>query len=94
MCTVHVSDLPGIKKDNIDIEVEGDFLTIRAERLREMEDRTFQFHRTELEFGKVERSFRIPTTVDRTKLRACFDSGVLTLEMPKTATSKTTSVKV
>ena len=87
-------DLPGIKKEDIDIAVEGDFLTVRAERRREFEDKTFQLHRTELEFGRVERSFRIPTAVDRTKLRASFDCGVLKLEMPKMATSKTASVKV
>lgn len=82
-------DLPGIKKTDINVAIEGDFLCIRAERKWEHDETTARLHRTEREFGKVERSFRIPENVDKEKLTASFENGVLKMWLPKCNTDKT-----
>lgn len=76
-------DVPGAKKEDIQVSVEGNQVTIEAESRREetREDRK-QIH-TERYVGKSYRAFGLPQEVDSDKCKAQYDDGVLTLTLPK-----------
>ena len=72
--------LAGLKKEDIRIDVEKDVLTIKAER-KEVKD--LKYNRKETYFGKYERSFVLPDTVDKENIRASFVDGILKVVIPK-----------
>lgn len=78
------ADLPGFKKDDIDISVEDGILTISAERNEETEDKDSKGHyiRRERTYGSYKRSFDL-TEVDDENITAKYEDGVLTLALPK-----------
>jgi HSP20 family protein len=80
------AELPGVKKDDIQITVDGAQVTLAAEVKREKEvtaaDRVLAAERS---FGKVTRSFTLPQEIDETKVEAKFADGVLELALPKKA---------
>ncbi len=85
--TVH-AELPGVKKDGIAIEIDGDTVTIAAEVKRESEARDGEkVLRSERFHGKTERRFAVPAEVDEGKVEARFADGVLELVLPKKAPS-------
>lgn len=80
----HVSvDVPGVKKEDIDVSVEGNQVTITAEVKREQSrDKEKEVH-SERFYGKAFRSFSLPSEVDSSKSQARYDGGVLSLTLPK-----------
>lgn len=78
------ADLPGFKKEDIHVEVENDILTIRAERhsAAEEKDKESPYLHQERSWGVYERSFDI-SAVSADDIHAAYDSGVLTLTLPK-----------
>lgn len=79
-------DLPGMKKENIKIEVVDKLLTISGERKREIKtEEKEKVQRFEKSYGFFKRSFTLPTTVDTTKVEARYEDGVLELNLPKAA---------
>ncbi len=78
------SDLPGFDKNDIHLDVDGDTLTISAERKSETkdEDKQKKYVRCERSYGKYARSFDL-SGVDAEKIKAKYDNGVLTLTLPK-----------
>jgi HSP20 family protein len=87
--TVH-AEMPGVSKEDIHVNLEGDVVSISAEVKREEEKKEGEkvIH-SERYYGKVERSFRLGQDVDETGATAKFDKGVLELTLPKKATSAT-----
>jgi len=80
------AELPGVKKDDINIEIEGNEVTIAAETRREAEQKEGEkWLRTERFVGKVARRFALPQEVDEAKAEARFADGVLELTLPKKA---------
>jgi HSP20 family protein len=78
------AELPGVKKDEIHVEIEGNEVTIAAESKREIEAKDGdKWLRTERYFGKVARRFALPQEVDEAKAAAKFENGVLELTLPK-----------
>jgi HSP20 family protein len=80
------ADLPGVKKEDIHVDIDGAEVTLSAEVKREKE--TSQDERvlhTERAFGKVTRSFTLPQDLDEGKAEAKFRDGVLELTLPKKA---------
>lgn len=76
-------DLPGVKKGDIDVSVEGNQVAISAETRREKSrDTEKEIYRERYE-GKVYRSFSLPGDVDATKCGATYDGGILSLTLPK-----------
>jgi HSP20 family protein len=75
------AELPGFKKDEIDVSVEQGVLTIDAHR--EEKEQEGEQHLRERTYRRVQRRFTLPTTVDAEKVDAKLDGGVLTLSMPK-----------
>ena len=78
------ADLPGFNKDAIQLDLNGDTLTIRAERHSEHEDKDKQgnYLSCERSYGKYERSFDV-SAVDAEGISAKYENGVLTVELPK-----------
>lgn len=75
------AELPGFKKDEIDITMEQGVLTITA--TRKPEEKKGEQHLNERRYTRVMRSFRLPIAVDENKVDAHLDGGVLTLKLPK-----------
>ena len=77
-------DVPGVKKEEIKIELRGNKLLISGQRQPEVrnQDRSMAI-RTERAHGKFERSFTLPSTVTADKIEAHFDNGVLNIIVPK-----------
>ena len=82
------TELPGFTKDDVDIKIQGDQLILRGERKRETEAKEEQYHRIERAYGRFERAFWLPTTVDSEKIQATFKDGILELRLPKSETAK------
>jgi HSP20 family protein len=77
-------ELPGLKRDQIRIELQHEILTVRGERAVQHEDGA-QFHRVERGHGPFARSFSLPHPVDAEHVQADFRDGVLTVVIPKLA---------
>lgn len=83
--TVH-AELPGTRKDQINVEIEGNEVTISAETRREGEKKDGEkWLRTERFYGKTARRFALPQELDEARADAKFADGVLTLTLPKKA---------
>ena len=67
------AELPDMRREDIDVSVENNTLTIRGERKLDHEIKQESFHRIELAYGSFVRSFSLPHTVDATKIGASFD---------------------
>ena len=81
---VVAAELPGVKKDDIHVEIEGNEVTITAENRREVEEKDGEkWLRVERHYGKAARRFALPQDVDDTKSQAKFADGVLELTLPK-----------
>ena len=85
--TIH-AEIPGVKKDDIHVHVDGDVVSIAAEVHRESERKDGEkvLH-SERYYGKVYRSFTLGQDVDENGAKARFDNGVLELSLPKKAVS-------
>ena len=81
------ADLPGFAKEDIHLDLEGDTLTIRAERHSEYEDKEKQgnYLRCERSYGEYSRSFDV-SEIERDGIKAKLDNGVLTVTLPKKQT--------
>ena len=88
------AELPGVKKDDIDIKVENNTLTIRGERKREVETKEDGFHRVERTFGSFARSFTLPQTVSADGIKADYKDGVLTVTLPAREEAKPRQVQI
>jgi HSP20 family protein len=81
--TVH-AELPGVAKDDIHVEIDGNRVSITGEVKRESEQKEGErVLRSERYFGSVARSFVLANEIDESKSQAKFDNGVLTLTLPK-----------
>lgn len=86
-------DLPGIDKDDINIKVEKDILTLTAESKKQPVE-CYECLRNEIDFYGYQRSFNLNGAVDNSKISADFSNGVLTLSMPKKEEQKTTEIQI
>ncbi|HEU5073835.1 MAG TPA: Hsp20/alpha crystallin family protein [Polyangiaceae bacterium] len=88
------ADVPGMKPEEIDIQVENNVLTIRGERKYETRGKQHGYHRVERHYGRFQRSFALPEGVNAEAIEANVDNGTLTLRVPKPATALPRKVKV
>ena len=92
---VVAAELPGVKKEDIQITIDGAQVTLAAETKRESEvekdERVLHAERT---YGKVTRSFTLPQEVDEAKAEAKFRDGVLELTLPKKAAAQRKQISI
>ena len=76
-------ELPGVKKENISIDVNDELLTVSGQRELKNEYKDSNLYRIESSYGKFERSFTLPEDVDSDKIEATSNNGVLEIKIPK-----------
>ena len=77
------AELPGIDPKDIEVSLSGDTLVLKGEKRQEEKDKNYHF--SERTYGSFQRSFQLPSSVDRDKVAADFSKGVLTITLPKAA---------
>ncbi|WP_181358886.1 Hsp20/alpha crystallin family protein [Pseudothauera lacus] len=83
------AELPGVRKDDIHVSIDGPVVSISAERKQEKEVKEGErVLRTERYFGKVSRSFQLGQDIDEARASARFNDGVLELTLPKKAAAQ------
>jgi HSP20 family protein len=87
-------EIPGVKEQDLDIQLENSTLTVRGERKFEKEEKEENFHRIERRYGSFSRSFTLPNTVDSENVRADYKDGLLTIQLSKRAEAKPKQIKV
>ena len=77
------AEIPDVDQKDIDVKIEGNTLTLKGERKHSSEIRQENYYRVERCFGQFQRSFSLPQSIDRDKIQASCDKGVLTITLPK-----------
>lgn len=88
------ADIPGMKKEDIEVNVENDILTIKGEKKEEKEVKEKDYVRSERYYGAFHRSFSLPASVDSAKVNAVYKDGVLEVTLPKKEGAKPKQTKV
>jgi HSP20 family protein len=86
--------LPGIKKEEISIEVENDYLTIKGERVSSSNKETNKTHVSEFKYGKFERKILLPKNAEYNKINAKYEDGLLKVEVAKREEAKAKSIEI
>jgi len=89
-----VSEIPGVKPEDVKISIENQMLTVRGEKRQVAEEKTERVHRYERTYGAFERSFALPNLVDADKIEAKYDAGVLTIALPKAERARPREIQV
>lgn len=90
---VHVS-VPGVKKEDISIDLKGNELTVSGERQQRTENKTSTCHVGEIRYGKFSRTFFLPEQVDQDKIEAKFKDGMLHVSIPKVEKAKPRTISI
>jgi HSP20 family protein len=88
------AELPGLEKKDISLDLKNGVLTLKGERKHESEVKEENYYRREMSCGKFIRSFTLPADVDADKIKAEFQNGLLTVEVPKPEEHKPKQIKV
>lgn len=87
-------DMPGIKKEDIKVDVDGNVLTVSGTRQMKNEVNKEDYYLRESAFGKIERKFTLPEGVDREKIAAELNDGQLVIELQKEEKLKPKSIEI
>lgn len=85
--------IPGMKKEELNIDIEGNMLTVSAETKLEKQNKEGKFTRKEYNYSSFSRSFTLPEGVMMDKIAALYENGELTLTLPKTEEIKKTTAR-
>ena len=88
------AELPGVEKDNIDISMTADTVTINVTDAHQKEEARGEYYRCEISKGAYSRTVALPCSVDGTKAKANFKNGVLELTLPKVEQSKRRKITI
>lgn len=88
------AEIPGVKKEDLDVSLTDDTVTIRGTSRREEEEEKGQYHRRELEYGEFSRTVALPAAVDTSKCKAKFKEGILEMTLPKAEGAKRRTIKI
>ena len=88
------AELPGMKKEEIEISLHDGMVSIAGERKHEEESKKGESFRSERFFGRFHRSVSLPTAVDSAKVTASYKDGILTVTLPKAEEAKPKQIQV
>ncbi|MEZ0361923.1 MAG: Hsp20/alpha crystallin family protein [Hydrogenobacter sp.] len=88
------AELPGVKKENIEVSIKDNVLQIKGEKKEEREEKTEALHRVERVYGKFERVLTLPAEVKAEQVKAEFKDGVLEIRLPKAEVSKERKIEI
>lgn len=86
--------VPGVNKDQIQITMDEDVLTVRGEARKESEEKKKSYFRQEIRYGAFQRSVRLPTEVEGAKATAELKNGTLKISLPKARNPRAQQIKV
>jgi HSP20 family protein len=87
-------DLPGMKKEDVQVEIEDGYLTLSGERTKEMKEEKDNVYREEREYGSFCRSVPLPKGIKADQVKATFNNGVLEVIVPLPVVEAATSPKI
>ena len=87
-------DLPGVKKDDIKVDISGNTLTISGERKIKNEVNEKDYYKFESSFGKFQRSFSLPEDIDKENISAAMEDGVLEVTLPKLKKEESKKIEI
>jgi HSP20 family protein len=87
-------ELPGVRREDVSVELHEDVLTIRGEKRSEREEKKDRAHWVERSYGSFSRSFTLPPTAAADELLASFKDGVLAIEIPKKEAAKARQIAI
>ncbi|HEX9142653.1 MAG TPA: Hsp20/alpha crystallin family protein [Candidatus Binatia bacterium] len=87
-------ELPGMEKDNIEVNLTDNRLTIKGEKKKEEEVKKENYYRSERSYGSFIRAVELPRDVQADKIKAVFKNGVLEVRLPKTEEAKKKETKI
>lgn len=87
-------ELPGVKKENIKVEVENSVLSITASRKAEVKEEGKDVFFNEISYGEYKRNFRLSEDVDHLNINAAYENGILKLELAKKEKAKPQQITV
>ena len=88
------AELPGVSKDDVKITIKDDVLTLRGEKKTDCKAEGQTNHICESASGKFARSFRLHAAVEKEKIDATFENGILTLNIPKSEEAKPKEIEI
>jgi HSP20 family protein len=88
------AEVPGVRKEDMDVRIENGVLTLHGERKEEKEVKEENAHLMERVYGSFTRSFSLPMTVDATKVTAHYKDGVLEVTVPKVESAKPKRIEI
>jgi HSP20 family protein len=88
------AELPGVKREDVQIELDANVLTLKGERKLAAEADEGRYHRIERAHGSFVRQFQLPSNVDGTQIDAQLTDGVLTIKLPKKREQKSRKIEV
>jgi HSP20 family protein len=88
------ADLPGLREEDVQLEVRENVLTISGERKADFEGKQNGYYRVERAYGRFARSLTLPEGVDADKIDASFDNGVLEVTIPKPEERKPRRIEI
>ncbi len=88
------AEMPGVKPEDITIDVTGDALSISGERKPDEVAREASYHRRERNYGSFSRTIQLPFMVDTNKVEAKFNSGVLLITLPRAEADKPRKIEI
>lgn len=88
------AELPGMEKDNIEVNLTDNTLTIKGEKKKEEEIKEEKYYRAERSYGSFLRTVELPKAVRGDNVKASFKNGILEVRVPKTEEAKTKEIKV
>jgi HSP20 family protein len=89
-----VMEVPGVRPDDVKLQIENNMLTIRGEKRQVAEEKADRVHRYERSYGSFERTFSLPSTVDGDRIEADISDGVLTVMLPKAEKARPRQIEV
>lgn len=87
-------DMPGVKKEDIDVKIANNILTICGERKMKKEVKKKDYYRMESSFGRIERSFSLPEGIDQDKINAKYKNGRLVIDLEREKSFKPKAIEV
>ncbi len=88
------AELPGMKREDVELSIENNVLTLHGERKFEKKDENDNYHRVERSYGSFTRSFTLPQTVTSEDATANFENGVLRVELKKREETKARKIEI
>ena len=86
--------VPGVEKDQLQVAIDEDILTVRGEVRKEQEEKKKNYFRQEIRYGAFQRAVRLPAEIEATKVTADLKNGTLKITLPKSKQPKAQQIKV